>query len=77
MNVLRRIPLLISLLLAAGSSYAAGVNIGVVAPQDGNFASLGAEITAGANFEVQALKDSATVVNEPCTEDGGRAVARR
>jgi branched-chain amino acid transport system substrate-binding protein len=75
MNVLRRIPLLISLLLAAGSSYAAGVNIGVVAPQDGNFASLGAEITAGANFEVQALKDSATVVDEPCTEDGGRAVA--
>ncbi len=57
MNVLRRTSLLIALLLAAGGSHAAGVNIGIVAPQDGNFASLGAEITSGANFQVQALKD--------------------
>ncbi|WFU03572.1 branched-chain amino acid ABC transporter substrate-binding protein [Rhizobium sp. CB3171] len=75
MKVLPRTPLLIALLLAAGSSYAAGVNIGIVAPQNGNFAALGAQITTGANFEVQTLQDSATVVDEPCTEDGGRAVA--
>ncbi|MBB5577451.1 MULTISPECIES: branched-chain amino acid ABC transporter substrate-binding protein [Rhizobium] len=75
MNVLRRTPLLISLLLAASSGYAAGINIGIVAPQDGNFASLGAQITTGANFQLQAQQDSATVVNEPCTEDGGRAAA--
>lgn len=75
MNVLRRLPLLFVLLSAAGSSYAAGIHIGVVAPQDGNFAMLGAEITAGANFEIQARKDTATVVDEPCTEDGGRAAA--
>ncbi|AYG66390.1 MULTISPECIES: ABC transporter substrate-binding protein [unclassified Rhizobium] len=75
MNVLRRLPLLFVLLSAAGSSYAAGINIGVVAPQGGNFATLGAEITTGANFEIQAQKDTATVIDEPCTEDGGRAVA--
>ncbi|AYG59276.1 branched-chain amino acid ABC transporter substrate-binding protein [Rhizobium jaguaris] len=75
MNVLRRTSLLISLLLAAGSSHAAGVNIGIVAPQDGNFAALGAQITTGANFQLQAQRDSATVVDEPCTEDGGHAVA--
>ncbi|OCJ12568.1 amino acid ABC transporter [Rhizobium sp. AC27/96] len=75
MNVLRRLPLLFVLLSAAGSSYAADVHIGVVAPQDGNFATLGAEIIAGANFEIQAQKDTATVVDEPCTEDGGRAAA--
>ncbi|NLR96215.1 ABC transporter substrate-binding protein [Rhizobium sp. P38BS-XIX] len=75
MNVLRRLPLLFALLSAAGSSYAAGIHIGVVAPQDGNFGTLGAEVTTGANFEIQAQKDTATVVDEPCTEDGGRAVA--
>ncbi|MBB3607774.1 ABC transporter substrate-binding protein [Rhizobium sp. BK602] len=75
MNVLRRTPLLMMLLLAAGSSHAAGVNIGIVAPQQGNFAALGAQITAGANFEIQARQDSATVVDEPCSEDGGQAVA--
>ncbi|NTG46988.1 ABC transporter substrate-binding protein [Agrobacterium rhizogenes] len=75
MNVLRRTPLLMLLLLAAGSSHAAGINIGIVAPQEGNFATLGAEITAGANFQVQAQQNSATVVDEPCTEDGGQAVA--
>ena len=75
MNVLRRLPLLFALLSAAGSSYAAGIHIGVVAPQDGNFATLGAEITTGANFQIQTQKDTATVVDEPCTEDGGRAAA--
>ncbi|NLS15829.1 ABC transporter substrate-binding protein [Rhizobium sp. P40RR-XXII] len=75
MNLLRRLPLLFALLSAAGSSYAAGIHIGVVAPQGGNFATLGAEITTGANFEIQAQKDAATVIDEPCTEDGGRAAA--
>ncbi|TXH85289.1 MAG: ABC transporter substrate-binding protein [Rhizobium sp.] len=75
MNVLRRLPLLFVLLSAAGSSYAAENRIGVVAPQDGNFATLGAEIVAGANFGIQQQKDTATVVDEACTEDGGRAAA--
>ena len=75
MNVLRRLPLLLVLLSAAGNSDAAGIHIGIVAPQAGNFATLGAEITAGANFEIQAQKDTATVVDEACTEDGGQAVA--
>ena len=75
MNVLRRLPLLLVLLSAAGSSHAAGIHIGVVAPQSGNFAMLGAEITTGANFEIQAQKDTATVIDESCTEDGGRAAA--
>lgn len=75
MIALPRIPLLIALLLVAGGSHAAGVNIGVVAPQQGNYGLLGAQITTGANFQAQALKNSTTVVDEPCTDDGGRAVA--
>ncbi len=75
MNVLRRLPLLFALLSAAGSSYAAGIHIGVVAPQDGNFAALGAQIIAGASFDIQGHQNTATIVNEPCTEDGGRTAA--
>jgi branched-chain amino acid transport system substrate-binding protein len=63
------------LLLAAGSACAASVNIGVVAPQGGNFALLGAQIAAGAGFEAKASKNNVTSVDEPCTDGSGQAVA--
>jgi branched-chain amino acid transport system substrate-binding protein len=75
MNDLRRVLLSLVLLLAAQSSYAAGVNIGVVAPQGGNYAALGAQISAGAGAQIQASKNTATSVDEPCTEGSGPAVA--
>ncbi|PZM13163.1 branched-chain amino acid ABC transporter substrate-binding protein [Rhizobium tubonense] len=75
MNDVRGILLLVSLLLAAGSSHAAGVTIGVVAPQMGTYASLGAQITAGAGFESETSKNTIVPVDEPCTENSGQAVA--
>ena len=75
MKTVCRSMLLVASLLAAGSAFAAGVNIGVVAPQDGNFASLGAQIAAGAAFSAQSDKNTVTAVNEPCTENSGQAVA--
>ena len=75
MNNRLRIPVFMALLLAAGTSHAAGVNIGVVAPSGGNFASLGVQITAGAGFEADASKNTVTAVDEPCTVDGGKAAA--
>jgi branched-chain amino acid transport system substrate-binding protein len=75
MNDLRGILALVSLLLAAGSSHAAGVTIGVVAPQVGTYASLGAQIAAGAGFEAETSKNTVIPVDEPCTENSGQAVA--
>ena len=75
MNDLRGILALVSLLLAAGSGHAAGVTIGVVAPQVGTYASLGAQITAGAGFEAEISKNTVIPVDEPCTENSGQAVA--
>lgn len=75
MNRLRRSLLVLPLLLAAGNSFAAGVNIGVVSPQGGNYGSLGAQIAAGAGFEIRAAKNTMTSVNEPCTDGSGSAVA--
>lgn len=75
MNRLRRLSLFLALLSAAGSSHAAGINIGLVAPQTGNFASLGAQMTAGANFEAQAAKNTLTAVDEPCSENSGQVIA--
>ncbi|MET0747392.1 MAG: ABC transporter substrate-binding protein [Rhizobium sp.] len=75
MNSLRRLLLCLALLSAAQSSRAAGINIGLVAPQGGNFASLGAQMTAGATFEAQAAKNTITPVDEPCSENSGQAIA--
>jgi branched-chain amino acid transport system substrate-binding protein len=75
MKTMRGILLLASLLLAAGSGHAAGVTIGVVAPQMGTYAPLGAQITAGAGFEAEASKNTTIPVDEPCTENSGQAVA--
>lgn len=75
MNSRLRLPVFIALLLAAGTSHAAGVNIGVVAPASGNFASLGAQIKSGAGFEAEASKNTVTAFDELCTVDGGKAAA--
>lgn len=75
MNCLRRLSLSLALLLAAGSSHAAGIAIGLVAPQGGNFGLLGAQMTAGANFAAQGAKDTITAVDEPCSENSGQAIA--
>jgi branched-chain amino acid transport system substrate-binding protein len=75
MNDLRGILALVSLLLAAGSGHAAGVTIGVVAPQVGTYASLGAQITEGAKFEAEKSGNMVITVDEPCTENSGQAVA--
>lgn len=75
MKSLRRLLLSMALLSAAGSSHAAGINIGLVAPQGGNFAALGAQMTAGANFQAQAVQDTITPIDEPCSENSGQAIA--
>ncbi|WFS02494.1 branched-chain amino acid ABC transporter substrate-binding protein [Rhizobium tumorigenes] len=75
MNRLRRSLLALAMLSAAGSSHAAGVSIGVVAPQNGTFASLGAQMIAGAKFQAQAANDALTTVDEPCTENSGQVIA--
>ncbi len=75
MNRLRRSLLALALLSAAGSSQAAGISIGVVAPQNGTFASLGAQMIAGAKFQAQAASDALTTVDEPCTENSGQVIA--
>jgi branched-chain amino acid transport system substrate-binding protein len=75
MNRICRILPSLPLLFAAGSGYAAGVNIGVVAPQGGNYALLGAQIATGAGFEAKTSKNTITSVDEPCTDGSGAAVA--
>ena len=75
MKTVSRSMLLVASLLTAGGACAAGVNIGLVAPQNGNFISLGAQMTAGAGFEAQASRNTITPVNEPCSDGSGQAVA--
>jgi branched-chain amino acid transport system substrate-binding protein len=75
MTNLRGIAAFLVLLLAAAESHAAGVTIGVVAPQDGNMASLGAQISAGAAFQIPADGNSLVAINESCEENSGQAVA--
>lgn len=75
MKTVCRSMLLAASLLAATGACATGVNIGVVAPQDGNFVSLGAQIVAGATFSAQNDKNTITAVNEPCSENSGQAIA--
>lgn len=67
--------LLVASLFAAGAAHADGINIGLVAPQDGNFASLGAQMAAGANYQAKADKNTITPISEPCSEGSGQAVA--
>jgi branched-chain amino acid transport system substrate-binding protein len=75
MNILRGIAVFLALLLAAGESNAAGVTIGVVAPQNGALASLGAQIFAGANFQIEQDGNTVVAVNESCEENSGAAIA--
>ena len=63
------------LLLAVGECHAAGVTIGVVAPQSGNFAALGAQVLAGAEAKIRQDGDTIVTVNEPCEDNSGAAVA--
>ena len=63
------------LLLAAGECHAAGVTIGVVAPQDGNFAALGAQISAGARARIAKDGNTIVAINETCEENSGAAIA--
>jgi branched-chain amino acid transport system substrate-binding protein len=75
MTISRGLGFLPLLLLAAGECHAAGVTIGVVAPQAGSFAALGAQIRAGAEAKIRQDGDTVVTVNEPCEENTGAAVA--
>ncbi|MGA1803592.1 branched-chain amino acid ABC transporter substrate-binding protein [Rhizobium sp. HT1-10] len=75
MNRLRPILLSMALVFAAGSGQAAGINIGLVAPQNGTFAPLGAQISAGGTFGANAGRNTITPIDEPCSENSGQMVA--
>ncbi|OCJ04225.1 amino acid ABC transporter [Rhizobium sp. AC44/96] len=75
MNILRGLGILPVLLLAAGECHATGVTIGVVAPQEGNFALLGAQIFAGASAKAQQDGNTIVKIGESCEENSGAAVA--
>lgn len=75
MTISRGLGLLPLLLLAAGECHAAGVTIGVVAPQTGSFAPLGAQIRAGAEAKLRQDGDTIVTVNETCEENSGATVA--
>jgi branched-chain amino acid transport system substrate-binding protein len=75
MTISRCLGLLPLLLVAAGECHAAGVTIGVVAPQTGSFAPLGAQIAAGAEAKIRQDGDTIVTVNEPCEDNSGGAVA--
>ncbi|MEK1863252.1 MAG: ABC transporter substrate-binding protein, partial [Rhizobium leguminosarum] len=72
---LRGIAACLALLGAAAQGHAAGVTIGVVAPQNGPLALLGAQITAGAGFEIQQSENTLVAINETCEDNSGSAVA--
>jgi branched-chain amino acid transport system substrate-binding protein len=63
------------LLLAAGECHAAGVTIGVVAPQSGNLAPLGAQVFAGASAKIQQDGNTVVAIGETCEENSGAAIA--
>ncbi|MBX4960129.1 ABC transporter substrate-binding protein [Rhizobium binae] len=75
MIYMRGIAAVLMLLGAAAQGYAAGVTIGVVAPQNGPLALLGAQIAAGAGFEIQQSGNTLVAVNETCEDNSGAAVA--
>lgn len=75
MNTLRGLALLPMLLLAAGECHAAGLTIGVVAPQTGNLAPIGAQIIAGATARIQQDGNTIVTVAETCEENSGAAIA--
>ncbi|MFC5755236.1 ABC transporter substrate-binding protein [Rhizobium sp. GCM10022189] len=75
MTSLRVIAALLTLMALTAESRAAGVTIGVVAPQEGTFASLGAQISAGAGFQIRQAGDTLVAVNETCQDNSGQAIA--
>ena len=72
---LRGIAAFLTLLVAAAQGHAAGVTIGVVAPQDSTLGLLGAQISAGAGFEIQQSGNTLVAINETCEDNSGAAVA--
>ncbi|ANK85917.1 MULTISPECIES: ABC transporter substrate-binding protein [Rhizobium] len=72
---LRGIAAFLTLLGTAAQGHAAGVTIGVVAPQGGPLGLLGAQIAAGAGFEIQQSGNTLVAVNETCEDNSGAAVA--
>jgi branched-chain amino acid transport system substrate-binding protein len=75
MNILHGIAAFSMLFLAAAESDAAGVTIGVVAPQGGSLQQLGAQVFAGAKFQIAKDGNTVVAINEPCEENSGAAVA--
>ncbi|WP_028744584.1 branched-chain amino acid ABC transporter substrate-binding protein [Rhizobium mesoamericanum] len=75
MNTMRGLALLPMLLLAAAECHAAGLTIGVVAPQSGNLAPIGAQIIAGATAKIQQDGNAIVTVGETCEENSGAAIA--
>lgn len=75
MNILRGIAAVSMLLMAASAGHAAGVTIGVVAPQGGSLQQLGTQVFAGANFQITRDGNTFVAINESCDENSGGALA--
>ena len=59
----------------AGSASATGVKIGVVAPQSGNYASLGQQILTGARVGAASRGNEVVSFDETCEEGSGAKLA--
>lgn len=75
MSISRGIEFLPMLLLAVGECHAAGLTIGVVAPQNGNLSLIGTQVVAGAKARISKDGDTIVTVDEPCEENTGGTVA--
>lgn len=67
--------LLVSLLLSPLPAAAEGMTLAVVAPKDGSFAILGAQVFAGARKAAEARGDTIVEIAEACDEAADGAVA--
>lgn len=77
MNFSRCLPLSLAVILTAGTSFANAQTIGVVVPQEGAFAALGAQIIAGAQFRAEASGNKIVIVDDSCDDKSGNAVAEQ
>ncbi|RVI16264.1 ABC transporter substrate-binding protein, partial [Sinorhizobium meliloti] len=68
--------LFVAALALTGPAFAAGVKVAVVAPEEGAFASLGRQISAGAAFQAGDRGSQVIPINENCDPAGGQALTK-
>ncbi|MQY47365.1 ABC transporter substrate-binding protein [Rhizobiales bacterium RZME27] len=67
----------VSGLLIAGAGPTIAATIGVVAPQNGAYAGLGAQVLEGARAAATKNGDRLVEINETCEQGAGKAIAKR